>query len=372
MKIFKTTKKITLGLLGAALLLSATVGQAEDLRVLQVAPMSGNLQATGAWLNQTLTSYAEEIQKQGYPHKIQIKTVDDGYVPEKTLSLAKESSAAFKPHAMFGLVGTANLKLLLEKKFFDEQDVPLVGVRTGAPLYHSNVIHLRASYASEVAKLMELMSIQGFERVGVIYQNDEFGQDGLASAEKTVLTKATNLKIVAKAYYTRNTVEVGAAVKSMVDSEPKAVLVVGNTNATAAIVDALKKSMPRTKLFTVSVVDPLQIVEKIKDNAQGLVIAQVVPNLYDPRFPLATEFKKFAERNKLPANPTVFEGYIMARVLFDAAKNVKGPLTAQTLKRELRSKPVILGGMKFNLPEEQRTTSFADTLIIGSGNQLYY
>ena len=355
----------------ASTLLGTVAHAAEELRILHVAPLSGNLKATGTWLNQSLVAYTNEAQKAGFPFQINVKTVDDGYVPDKTLALAQAEAKTFKPHAMFGLVGTSNLKLLLEKKFFDEHDVALVGVRTGAPLYHPKVVQLRASYASEVSKLMEFAGIQGFDTIGVIYQGDDFGQDGLQAAQ-AFAAKNPQVKLVAAAPYTRNTVEVGPPVQTMLSAKPKAVVVVGNTNATAAVTDALKKSGQKIRVFTVSVTDPGQLVDKLKNNAQGVVVSQIVPGLYDPRFPLATEFRKFAERNKLPPNSSVFEGYVMARVLVDSAKNVKGPMSATALLKEIRSKPVNLGGLRLNLPDPNRSSNFVDTLIIGSGNQFYY
>jgi branched-chain amino acid transport system substrate-binding protein len=369
-------RQLVYALAGAALAASTFFGSvahaAEELRILHVAPLSGNLKATGTWLNQSLLAYTAEAEKTGdLPFRINVKTVDDGYVPEKTLALAQEQMKAFKPQTMFGLVGTSNLKILLEKKFFDENDLFLVGARTGAPLYHPKVVHLRASYASEVYKLMEFAGIQGFDAVGVIYQGDDFGQDGLQAAQ-AFAAKNPQIKLVANAPYTRNTVEVGPAIQSMLAAKPKVVIVVGNTNASAAVTDALKKSGQKIRVFTLSATDPGQVVDKLKTNAQGLVVSQIVPGLYDPRFPLATEFRKFAERNKLPPNSTVFEGYVMAKVLIDSAKRVKGPLTSASLLKEIRSKPVNLGGLRLNLPDANRSSTFVDTLIVGSGNQFYY
>jgi ABC-type branched-subunit amino acid transport system substrate-binding protein len=343
----------------------------DEFRILHVAPYSGNLQSTGSWLRDALKAYAKDMQQNGFPRKIVIKEFDDEYKPEKTLSIAMQQAQEFRPHAMFGMVGTANLKTLVDKKFFDNNDFPLIGVRTGAPIYHPKVVHLRASYAAEVIKMMEFSALQGFDRIGVIYQNDDFGLDGLAAAQAYV-EKNKNIQLVAKAPYTRNTTEVDAAVTAMTDNNVNSVIIVGNTNANAAVVEKIKKSGQKIALSTVSVVDPGQTVQKIKNLSQGLIVAQVVPGLYDSRFPLAADFRKFAERHKLPANSTVFEGYVMARTLFDGASRLKGPMNGPALLKEIRSKPVNYGGFRLNLPDVQRTTTFVDTMIIGSKNEFYY
>jgi branched-chain amino acid transport system substrate-binding protein len=348
----------------------------EELRLLHVAPLTGNLSATGKGLNDAIIAYTNEVQKNGeVPFKIQVKTVDDGYVADKSLALSKEEAKAFKPHALLAMVGTANIKALIEKKFFDEYPGALVGARSGAPLYHKQLVHLRSSYSSEVYKLMELAQIQGLNTVGVMYQDDDFGKDGLAAAQ-SYAAKNPSMKIVATGGYTRNTTDVQKAFDAIKAATPKTVIMVSSTNATAAFVALGKEESAKSNLkmhyMTVSATDAEQVSQKIGAKAQGLVVSQIVPSLYDPRFAISTEFLKFAERNKLSNNPTVFEGYIIARITVEAAKRVKGPLTPQSLLAELRSKPVSVGGLQFNLPNPERTTTFVDTLIIGSGNQLYY
>lgn len=355
-----------------ATITSSLVAHAEtsELRLLQVAPFSGNLKSTGEFLNKAIVAYAKEAQADA-PFRIIVKSADDGYIAEKTVSLAQEEIKSFKPHAMLAVVGTSNTKALIDKNVLSDAGIPLIGSRTGAALYSPYIVHLRASYSSEVYKILELANIQGFDTIGVVYQGDDFGQDGLKAAQ-AYIGRTPSLKLVANAAYTRNTTEVGPAVAAMVAAQPKAILIVGNTNATAAFLTEIRKTDKKVRVFTLSATDAKQVSDKAKGDALGLVVSQIVPDPYEPRFSISTDFRKFSERNKLEPNPTTFEGYLIARITIEAAKRVKGPLTPQSLLAEIRSKPVNLGGLRFNLPDQQRPMSFVDTLILGSGNQIYY
>lgn len=343
-----------------------------ELRLLHVAPFTGNLKSTGEFLNKAIVAYAKEVQATGeVPFKITVQKADDGYVAEKTVSVAQQEIKSFKPHAMVGMVGTSNTKQMIDKNVLSDSGVPLIGTRTGAALYSPYIVHLRASYSSEVYKILELANIQGFDTIGVVYQGDDFGQDGLQAAQ-AYIARTPTLKMVANAPYTRNTTEVGPAVAAMKAAQPKAILIVGNTNATAAFLTEIRKTDKKVRVFTMSATDAQQVSDKAKSSALGLVVSQIVPDPYEPRFSISTDFRKFVERNKLDPNPTTFEGYLIARITIDAAKRIKGPFTPQNLLAEIRSKPVNLGGLRFNLPDQQRPMSFVDTLIIGSGNKIYY
>ena len=343
----------------------------EELRLLNISPLTGDLKATGTVMSQTIKAYVDEVQKNHeVPFSINLKTVDDGYVADKTLEIAQNEIKTFKPQALIGVVGSANVNTLNEKKFFDN-GIPLIGARTGAGIYNPMIVHLRNSYKNEVFKLLELASIQGFTNVGVVYQNDAFGLDGF-NAAKEYFAANPNMHMVASASYTRNTIEVSPAVKSMMEVNPSAVIIVGASKAVSQTILEMKNAHSKARFFTVSFTDVNEVVSLIKDNAKGLVVAQAVPSLYDTRFVLASDFKKFADRNHLSTNSTSFEAYIMARVTIEAAKRVKGPLTPQSLLAEIRSKPIEVGGMRFNLPDNIRPVDFVDTLIVGSGNQLFY
>jgi ABC-type branched-subunit amino acid transport system substrate-binding protein len=330
------------------------------------------LKSTGEFLNQAIAAYVKDVQESGeVPFRIVFEKEDDGYVAEKTVSVAQQKIKTFRPHAMVGVVGTSNTKLLIEKNVLTDAGIPLIGSRSGAPLYSPNIIHLKASYAHEVNKLLELSSVQGLDTVGVVYQGDEFGQDGLSAAQ-AFAAKNPYIKIVAQAPYTRNTVEIGPALATMIAAKPKSIVIIANTNATAAFVTELRKTDKKSKVFTISTADPKLTYAKAKEASIGVVFSQIVPDPYEPRFSVATDYRKFVEKNKLDNNSTTFEGYLIARITIDAAKRIKGPFTSQGMLSELRSKPVNLGGMRFNLTDPQRAISFVDTSIIGTNGQIFY
>jgi ABC-type branched-subunit amino acid transport system substrate-binding protein len=375
-------KKIHLSRLASvcvfATLLTSGLAHA-DLNVVQIAPLSGPLADTGKLLQQGAEMAFQEANAKGGigGQKVRLITKDDAYKVDETVRLVKEAgSSADKPVAFLGLVGTGNIAALVEKKTLDEVGIPVVGARSGAGMLrnpsHPLVYHLRASYSAEVEQLVEVASSIGAKNFGVMYQDDPFGQDGLEAMKKAVSKR--NLKLLASGAYEKNTTKIDSAVDTLLKaSDISAIVLVSNTQATAAFVKAYREKGGVAQLYAVSVNNDREIVARIGEKARGLSIAQVVPFPFSTVLPITKEYQTLLKKYFPDALPTVtgMEGYIYGKVMVEALRRAGPSPNPESLKKALEGAPFELGGFVIDFaPGEHEGSSFVELTIIGRNGAL--
>ena len=175
---------------------------AAELVIGQVTSLSG---PGGAELGQGLRDGAacafDEVNREGgvNGNRLRLVTLDDRYTPALTVQKTRELLASERPVVLTAFRGTANTLALVKSGLLDESGVALVGSLTGAAELQGvpGIFHTRPSYASEIGKLVDgLLNIQQ-TRIGVVYENDSFGANGLAAVETALRTR--NLKPVGAA-----------------------------------------------------------------------------------------------------------------------------------------------------------------------------
>lgn len=369
----------TAGLLIAAFT-SFSPAIASDIIIGQVAPLSGLLAPTGNHVRAGAQLYFDVVNASGgiNGQKIKLITKDDGYKVPETIKQTKALIEEAQPIALFGYVGTGNVEAILKEKILDENGIPLVMVRTGASSLAKSgnpwMFITRAGYSGEINKIFQLYSSTGYKNYAVFYQDDPFGQDGLASAE--ALADKYGSKIVAKGSYEKNTTEVANAVKTIVAAAPHAVIMVSNTAASAAFIKKAKDAGLRTQFVSISTTDASQLVDLIgAPTAAGVAITQVVPHPDNRTVPLSKEFKdnftKFKPEGVL-YNHALLEGYVGAKVLVEGLRRAGPGATRKKLRDTLEQiKNYDTGDLVINYsPASHAGTTFADINIISNNGKL--
>jgi len=304
--------------------------------------------------------------------------LDDEYKTEQTVKLAREVIRDSKPIALTGVVGTGNVAALLSEKVLDEAGIPLVGVRSGASSLVNTtnpwLFVTRASYADEITKILELYSMTGNSRFAVFYQNDSFGQDGLANAERLIAQFKGQL--VAKASYEKNTTDVAAAVKTIHAASPQAVIMISNTAASAEFVKQMRSIGNVSQLTTLSTTDGPQVVSKIgAESAKGLAITQVVPAPSALSVSLIKEIQAAYKRFPNPEialNHTMIEGYLAAKIIGEGLRKAGPNATRKQLRDALKTiKNQDFGGLTANFSgNSQAGVQFVDITILNKEGKL--
>lgn len=365
-------------LIGLWFLVLAGLARA-DVVIGQVAPLTGVLASTGRQMVLGGKVCFDAVNAQGGVHGQKIRTVvvDDGYQVDETLRLTRELVADPQVVALFGFAGTANVGRLLQDKVLESGGIALVAPYTGGePLrtpFNPWIFHLRAGYADEAEHMVKQLSTQGIQRVAVLYQNDAFGKAGLEGVE--IAMSRRNRKIVVAAPYERNTDDVKAAVASILKADAQAVIMIAVNKPAAAFVRQYRDAGGGGQLFSISVVDPAELVNLAGiQAAKGLGITQVVPYPYQERLPIVREFlrlmKQYAPHAEV--NYTNFEEFLGARVLVEALRRAGPSPTRGSVVKALESlSPFDLGGVSVAFSKNHRVGSrFVEVTVIGSSGKL--
>ena len=271
--------------------------------------------------------------------KLKLITADDSYDPAKTQACFDHLMSE-KVFAMGFFVGTPTAVKYVPMA--DNAKVPLIGLFTGAqtlyvPLRHW-IVNVRASYFDETREQVDgLWKTLNYKRIGVIYPDDAFGAAVLEGV-KTAL-KAHGAEPAAIASYQRQTSQVGGAIDTVRAANPEAVVVVGPANTVAPILKQSHAKNWKPLFVTVSFVGTDELISEAGQDAEGVVITQVVPPYY------MTEQKSVAlYRRELgkyfPSEQPNFvslEGFVDAMVMVEGLKRAGKDLTREGLIRAIES-----------------------------------
>jgi ABC-type branched-subunit amino acid transport system substrate-binding protein len=302
---------------------------------------------------------------------IEIKTLDDGYEPERCAENTRKliEDDVF---ALFGYIGTPTslAALPLVKK----SQIPFIAPFTGAMALREpqlkNVFHLRASYNDETALIVRQLTNLGLKKIGVFYQNDSYGKAGL---DGTVLAlDKLGLKPVATATVERNSVDVAKAVQTLAAAMPDAIVQVSAYKSCAAFIRSARKAGFGGTFFNVSFVGTQALADELGKDGAGVVVTQVVPSPYNTSRQISREFQAAVKQSTgALANYSSMEGYLAARLFTEGLEHqTSRPVTSEGLPRGLEGLgSYSMGGFDLRLsPTNHVASSFVElSMLTGDG-----
>jgi ABC-type branched-subunit amino acid transport system substrate-binding protein len=271
--------------------------------------------------------------------------------------------------ALFGYIGTptslAALPLATAAK------LPFVAPFTGAEAlrapFNRYAFHVRASYFDETAAIVKQITSVSIQRVGVFYQNDSYGKAGLEGVVRSL--KPLNLEPSALGTVERNTVDVDAAVKTIVGSNPGAIVMISAYKSCAAFIRAARKAGFGGNFYNVSFVGTQALAQELGADARGVVVSQVMPYPFTQATLLSGEYLaagKAALGDKFQPNYSSIEGYVAAKVMVEALRRPGGVASAEGLISALESmREFNLGGFFVDFGPQKHTGSrYVDMTIL--------
>ena len=342
----------------------------------QSAAFSGPAAQLGIQMRDGVKAYFDHVNAQGgiNGRKVQLATRDDQYESKLAADNTRKLIEEDRVFALIGYVGTPTSAAALP--IFTEAKVPFIGPFTGAELLRSPfnryIFNVRASYYDETDKIVEQLLTVGMKRFAVFYQNDAYGQAGLAGMERAI--KARGGEIVAKSTVERNTVEVAKAATEIAAKSPDAVVMVSAYKSIAAFVRAMKKGGYTGQFHNVSFVGSKALSDELGADGQGVVISQVVPFPWSQSTAVVREFTDIAAKAKIDVNFSSIEGYLVAKVFTEGLKRAGKTPTRETLVTSLESmRDVDFGGFSVNFsPTNHNASRFVDLTIIGRGGKFLH
>ncbi|RZT95137.1 ABC transporter substrate-binding protein [Rivibacter subsaxonicus] len=365
---------------GAAAAAAASLGlpalaQTGDRRIVlgQSAPLTGAAAQLGLQFQRGARLAFERSNARGgvAGAQIELRTLDDGYEPERckanTTKLIKDGV-----FALFGYIGTPTSLAALP--LASEADVPFFAPFTGAQAlrepFNRNVFHVRASYFDETARIVNQLASTGFKRIAVFHQNDSYGQAGLAGVKRAM--EPLSLLPVAVATVERNSVDVEAALKTLLAAQPDAVIQVSAYRSCAAFIRGARKAGYGGQFYNVSFVGTQALADELGPDARGVVVSQVMPYPFAPVGALAGEYLQALAATGADAKPdySSMEGYVAARVLLEGLR--RGGTGRESFVAGLEGmRDVDLGGFRVDFGARKHTgSSFVELTILGADGRV--
>jgi branched-chain amino acid transport system substrate-binding protein len=329
---------VSLTILGGAALAWTGVGAqtpgvtATEIKIGNINPYSGPASAYGT-IGKVIGAYFKKVNDEGgiNGRKITYITYDDGYSPPKAVEMARRLVEQDQVLLIFQPLGTPSNSAI--QKYMNSKKAPQLFVSTGATKFgdHKNfpwTMGFNPSYQTE-AKIYAQYIQKNIPdaKVGILYQNDDFGKDYLTGLKAGLGDAARKMIVLEQTYEVTDPV-VDSQIVNLKNSGANVFL---NVTTPKAAVQAIKKShdigwKPTHIITTVSTSVATVLKPAGFDASRGLVTALYMKDPTDPQWKNDAAMKEWFEFMK--------KHYPEGNV--DDGSNIYGVLAAQLMVQVLK------------------------------------
>ena len=316
-----------------------------EIKIGNIMPYSGPVSAYAS-IGKTEAAYFTKINAEGgiNGRKINFISYDDAFNPSKTVEQARKLVESDNVLFIFNSLGTPTNTAI--QKYMNSKKVPQLFVASGAtkwgdPKNFPWTMGWQAAYQVE-SRIYAKYILDNYPngKIGVLYQNDDFGKDYLKGLRDGLGNKAS--MIVAEAPYEVTDPTVDSQMVKLKASGANIFLNLGSPKFAA---QAIKKV---SELGW----SPLQIVTNVSvsvgavlkpaglDNSKGILTAQSLKDMTDPSWKDDAGFKTwsaFLDKYYPEADRTdiyVVYGYLVAQTLVQVLNQCGDDLTRENVMRQ--------------------------------------
>ncbi|MGL9620568.1 ABC transporter substrate-binding protein [Bradyrhizobium sp. U531] len=335
-----------------------------EIRIGNIMPYSGPASAYAA-IGRAEEAYFNKVNAEGgiNGRKIKFISYDDGYSPSKTVEQARKLVESDGVLLIFGSLGTSTNGAI--RKYMNEKKVPQLFVASGAskwndPKQYPWTMGWQPSYASEARIYAKyVMKEKPDGKIGVLYQNDDFGKDYLKGLKDGFGAKASMI-VLQEAYDTAEPTIDEHIVKLKASGADVFISITTPKFAAQAIKKAAEINWhPVYIVSNVSasvggVIEPAGL-----EISQGILSASYTKDGSDPQWNADDGMKKFynfvaqydSKANKLDAG--VVFGYAAAQTMVKVLQMCGDDLTRENVMKQAASlkdfePDTLLPGIKIN------------------------
>lgn len=299
---------------------TATPGVHDDRVVFgQSAAFSGPARDLGDGMRLGIAAAFEEVNQSGGVHgrRLELVSYDDAYEPEAAIDNTQQLINSGDVFALIGAVGTPTSRSAVPVA--TAGDIPYIAPFTGAAFLRDPeqtvVINLRASYNQETEEMVDrLVSELGIDRIGVMYQDDSFGQAGYNGARAAL--ERRGMEAVSVGLYPRNTTAVKTGLLDLKQGDPEGVIVIGAYQPVAWLIRWAREIGMDAVFVTISFVGSNALAQELGPGGAGVLTTQVVPFPTDAEVPVVASYLDALEAynpNGVPGFVSL-EGYLAGRL----------------------------------------------------------
>ncbi|WP_374666699.1 ABC transporter substrate-binding protein [Ramlibacter sp.] len=322
--------------------------------------------------------YFDSVNAAGGVHgrKISYTTLDDGFDVKRAVENTRKLIQEQEVFMIFNNTGTAQTGAILP--LAQETRTVIFGPVTGASSFRENVnpflFHVRAGYANEARAIVGQLKRTGITRVAVFYQDDPFGKALLT--ELKAASAAEALPFLAEVKVDPKQPDFKAAAQQTVAVQPQAVILGTAGTTFPNFVRAVLQTGGKPSFYGFSVASLDVINKELKEQARGIVLAQIMPSLRNSSVPVVAEYLKLLREKAPEAVPSAsqFEGFVHARLLVEGLRRAGKNLSTDSFIKAMESAGEISFGKfvaKYS-PQSHNGSSYVELAIVDNSGNLRY
>ena len=306
--------------------------------------LSGPLAALSKPVQNGMTMRVDQINDAGgiNGRKLKLVVEDTGYDPKKAVLGAQKLLSNDKIFAMIGSTGTVvslpTIPLCLERNV--PHLFPITAHRGNYEPFHKLKFQSFAPYPDTTAAgLRELHKSKQFKRVGILYQDDEFGLEVLRGTEAAL--KDLGLTLVEKTTYKRGATDFSSQMQKLRAANPD-LIVLGTVIRETIGAMATGRQLGYAGDFFGSSAAYMPVTAKAGGKAvEGLFAMSETPTPYrdDPKNnKLLNDFMdQYKERFKEDADLWAVAGWLLIDIFAKAAEKTGANLTTESFVKTLET-----------------------------------
>jgi branched-chain amino acid transport system substrate-binding protein len=333
----------------------------KEIKIGGISPYSGPASSYGT-IGKGIKAYFDKINAEGGVNgrKLNFISYDDGYNPSRTVEMARKLVEQDEVLFIFNVLGTPTNSAI--HKYMNQQKVPQLFNATGAtkwgdPKAYPWTIGWQPSYQSEAfIYAQHILDTKPNAKIGIIYQNDDYGRDYLKGFEDGLGDKAKTM-IVKKVSYEATDATIDS---QMVDLKSSGADTFFNITIPKFAAQAIKKAAdigwkPTHYLNGVSASVGSTIIPAGPENAVGVITAYYLKDPTDSAWQATPEYKdwlawmqKYYPGGDLKDANNVF-AYAVSQSLVEVLKKCGDNLTRENIMRQAANldhvSPMLLPGV---------------------------
>lgn len=309
----------------------------DEILIGTTGPQTGPASAWGA-VQRAIETYFKALNDMGgiNGRMLTLINLDDQYYPPNALANVKKLIEDDGVFCIVGVLGAGNVEAV--KEYMAESGVPWIGVIGGnrgisePPISNAFVGYPQYFLGAQVLVNYAVDELE-LTKIGVFYQNDEFGGDGLAGAEKAATDNG--LELVVTVPFELADTDFSTHALMMMESGAEAVVIYGTAKHSALFVGACAALgyMPQW-LGTSAISDPVMIT-LLGEAWDGAIVVNFAPNPQgdsEGAIWYREMLEEFAEGETDTAVGTfTMAGFYFAEYLVEGLKRAEEPLTRESL-----------------------------------------
>jgi len=359
----------SIGLAPASLLAAGTYDPGASDTAIKIGntwAYSGPVSSTSPLARQ-LAGYFAMINDRGGVNgrKIEFISLDDGYSPAKTVEQSRRLVEQDQVLLMFGSIGTPTNVAV--RPYLNNRKVPQLFVFTGSnslidPKKYPWTMGLQSSYGLEGNVFAKyILAMHPDAKIGILYQDDDFGSDHLAPFLATLGDKAKTM-VVAQASYGVTDPTVTSQIISLKGAGADTFVLFAQSRAAAQAISVTRdQAGPDALILLPYVASARSVVGPVGDEKlKGVMSTDSTKDPSDPTWandPAVQDYLAWVKQYTPPAdqesNASTAGGYIAAALMVEVLKRCGDTVTRTNVMKIVTSLkdvsfPLFLPGITLN------------------------